>query len=96
MNNDVAGKLNNDFDAQKKVAPNNNEKFAAQKTSNPIVQNLEESVNKSVQEFLNESDLIQAHVDFCDTLTEKGYCLREAIEKTDSVFVALHQKDIYN
>ena len=45
MNNDVAGKMNNKFDAQKKFAPNSIEKQAAQKTTNPIVnQKLENNV----------------------------------------------------
>ena len=89
MNNDVAGKLNNNFDAKNNVS-NAIEKCAAQKTTNPII-----SVKKSTQDFLNNPDLVQAHVDFCDSLVEHGYCLEDAIKKTDAVFEILHQKETY-
>ena len=96
MNNDVAGKLNNKFNAQKKFAPNSIEKQAAQKTTNPIVnQKLENNVKKSIEYFLKNSDLAQAHVDFCDSLIKDGYCLEDAIKKTDAVFAILHQKETY-
>ena len=83
-------------DAQKKFAPNSIEKQAAQKTTNPIVnQKLENNVKKSIEYFLKNSDLAQAHVDFCDSLVEHGYCLEDAIKKTDKVFEILHQKETY-
>ena len=96
MNNDVAGKANRNFGAQKNFAPSDIEKRAAQKTTNPITsQNLENNIKKSTQEFLNNPDLIQSHVDFCDSLVEHGYCLEDAIKKTDAVFEILHQKETY-
>ncbi|MBR5304545.1 MAG: hypothetical protein IKU37_06935 [Candidatus Gastranaerophilales bacterium] len=96
MNNDVAGKLNNDFDAQKN-ASNAIEKRAAQKSTNPINSSefISKNVDKSVQNFLNDSVLVQAHVDFCDFLVEHGYCLEEAMKKTDDVFEVLRQKETY-
>ena len=96
MNNDVAGKLNNKFDAQKNVS-NAIKKCAAQKTTNPIssCEFINKNVDKSVENFLNNPDLAQAHVDFCDSLIEHGYCLEDAIKKTDAVFEILHQKETY-
>jgi hypothetical protein len=97
MNNDVAGKLNNKFDAQKKFASNSIEKQAAQKTTNPInsPEFISKNVDKSIESFLNNPEYIQAHVDFCDSLVEHGYSLEDAIKKTDAVFEILHQKETY-
>lgn len=53
------------------------------------------SVIKSTKEFLNDTEFVRSHVDFCDSLIEDGYCLEEAIKKTDSVFEILHQKETY-
>ena len=96
MNNDVAGKLNKEFDALK-VPSNDIEKRAAQKTTNPISspEIINKNVDKSIENFLNNPDLAQAHVDFCDSLVEHGYCLEDAIKKTDAVFEILHQKETY-
>lgn len=92
MNNDMANKTKNNIDAQN-ISSNSN---AMQKTTNPITkQNVENNVKKSTQEFLNNPDLIQAHVDFCDSLVEHGYCLEDSIKKTDSVFEILHKKETY-
>ena len=73
------------------------EKQAAQKTHssfniNPCASN---SIKKSTEEFLKNPELIEAYNDFCDSLVEKGYELRHAIEKTDAVFNALKNKDLY-
>lgn len=57
--------------------------------------NATNSVKKSALEFAANPDLIKAHVDFCDSLIEHGYNLREAIEKTDAVFEVLQKKDTY-
>ena len=55
--------------------------------------NTTESVKKSVLEFISNTEFAQAHVDFCDSLIEHGYNLKEAIEKTDEVFEILHKKE---
>jgi len=117
MNNDVAGKLGNNFSAQKANFASNNiiEKLAAQKTcsidENDVAPKAMEclgvlgeaqvqkcatnSIKKSAEEFLQNPDFVQAHVDFCDSLIEHGYCLREAVQKTDDVFEVLHQEETY-
>lgn len=96
MNNDVEGKLNNNFDAKNNVS-NAIEKRAAQKTTNSIKSRefINKNVDKSIENFLNNPDFAQAHVDFCDSLVEHGYCLEDAIKKTDTVFEILHQKETY-
>ena len=96
MNNDAAGKFNNKFDAKKHVS-NTIEKRAAQKTTNPINSSefINKNVDKSIKDFLKNPDFVQAHIDFCDSLVEHGYCLEEAIKKTDVVFEILHQKETY-
>lgn len=58
--------------------------------------NSSDSIKKSTQEFLANPENIQAHVDFCDSLIEHGYCLKDAIKKTDEIFEILSKKDIYN
>lgn len=97
MNNDAAEKLNNKFDAQNNFAPNEIEKRAAQKMSNPInsCEIINKNVDKSVKEFLNNPDLVQAYIDFSDSLVEYGCSLEDAIKKTDAVFEILRQKETY-
>ncbi|MBE7707600.1 MAG: hypothetical protein E7Z88_02715 [Cyanobacteria bacterium SIG27] len=90
MNNDVAN-LNN-ISAQNIASSNAIEKSAAQKTSNPI----ENSVKKSVEEFILNPEYVEAHIELCDEFTKKGYCLKDAIDKTDSIFEALKDKETYN
>ena len=54
-----------------------------------------DSVKKSTQEFLKNTEFVQAHVDFCDSLIENGYNLEDAIKTTDSIFEALKQEKTY-
>ena len=54
-----------------------------------------DSVKKSTQEFLKNTEFVQAHVDFCDSLVKNGYKLEEAIQITDSIFETLKQKETY-
>ena len=53
------------------------------------------SIKKSTQEFIENPELIKAQVEFCDSLLEEGYCLKEAIEKTDCVFEVLKKEETY-
>ena len=55
-----------------------------------------DSIRKSVDEFLADSDKAQAYIDMCDSIVERGHCLREAIDKTDCVFEILKEDNIYN
>ena len=57
--------------------------------------NTTDSVKKSVLEFISNTEFVRSHVDFCDSLIEQGYNLKEAIEKTDEVFEILQQKETY-
>ena len=54
-----------------------------------------EKVRKSVSEFIKNPEIVESYVSICDGFVEKGYCLRDAIEKTDEVFIALKNKNIY-
>lgn len=90
MNNDVA-KFNS-ISAQNSASSNTIEKNAAQKTSNPITNN----IIKSVEEFVSNPEYVEAHVELCDEFVKNGCHLREAISKTDSIFEALKEKDTYN
>ena len=49
-----------------------------------------------MEKFLQNPELIQEHVEFCDSLVASGYCLEEAIEKSDMVFGALKNKNMYS
>ena len=53
------------------------------------------SIKKSTQEFIKNPELVKAQVEFCDSLLEEGYCLKEAIEKTDCVFEILKKEETY-
>ena len=53
------------------------------------------NIKASTQAYISNPDLIQAHVDFCDSLVENGYCLKDAIDKTDKIFGILNQKETY-
>ena len=90
MNDDVA-KLNS-VSAQKNASSNVIKKFAAQKTSNPI----ENNVKKSVEEFISCPEFVETHIEICDEFVKRGHCLREAIDKTDSIFEILKDKETYN
>ena len=54
-----------------------------------------ESIKKSAQIFVANPDGVEAYIDFCDALIARGCNMKEAIEKTDSVFEILHQKETY-
>ena len=54
-----------------------------------------DSVKKSTEKFLQNPDGVEAYIDFCDKLIEKGHTLEEAINKTDYVFKALTQEETY-
>ena len=88
----------NHIDAQKNSGCDNAiQKQAAQKTCssfniNPCASN---SIKKSTEEFLKNPELIEAYNNFCDSLVDRGYELRIAIEKTDAVFNALKNEDLY-
>ena len=73
------------------------QKQAAQKTCSSFNINCyaSDSIKKSTEEFLKNPELIEAYNDFCDSLVEKGYELRAAIEKTDAVLNALKNEDLY-
>lgn len=49
----------------------------------------------SVIEFLNNEDYVTSHVEFCDSLVEKGYKLEEAVQITDEVFAHLKKDFTY-
>ena len=88
----------NHIDAQKNNGSDNAiKKQAAQKTCSSFNINCyaSDSIKKSTEEFLKNPELIEAYNDFCDSLVEKGYELRAAIEKTDAVFNALKNEDLY-
>ena len=57
--------------------------------------NMSDGIKSSTQAFMANPDLVQAHVDFCDSLVENGYCLKDAIDMTDKVFEVLNQKETY-
>ena len=90
MNNDVANL--NSISAQNNASSNAIKKNAAQKTSNPIVNN----ITQSVEEYVKNPEYVEAHIELCDEFVKKGYCLKEAIDKTDSIFEALKDKETYN
>ena len=54
------------------------------------------SVKESVDEFLADPEQVQAYIEMCDSIVERGHCLREAIDKTDCVFDILKEENIYN
>lgn len=53
------------------------------------------SVVESVKKFIKNPDGVGAYVDFCDFFVEKGYNLKDAIDKTDNVFSVLSDKETY-
>ena len=55
-----------------------------------------QTIRNSIQMFLNDPLYVENYVGFCDDLVEKGYDLDDAIEKTDVVFEALKDKNIYS
>jgi len=111
MNNDMAGKLNTHIDMRKLNGADSNaiQKKAAQKSTVPNIglsadvfvqanfasKNVSDGVLKSVQEFTNNPEMVEAYIDFCDGLVQEGACLREAIDKTDRVFELLKDEELY-
>jgi len=57
-------------------------------TSNPIGQ----GTKKSVDIFLQNPELVEAQVDFCDSLVEKGCSLEKAAYITSEVFKLLEKE----
>lgn len=53
-------------------------------------------VKNSVDTFLNNTDYVQEHTEFCDELVKEGYPLEKAIDVTDKVFDTLKTEDTYN
>lgn len=49
----------------------------------------------STIEFLKDEGFAHAHVDFCDSLVQKGYSLEDAIKITDEVFADLKKSSTY-
>ena len=106
MNNDMTGKLGNYFDAQKNGCADN--LTTQEQMSQPLFLSDEEAFNKIVgvntvsksvkeatQEFIENPEIIESYISLCDGFVENGSCLREAIDKTDRVFNALKDKNIY-
>lgn len=56
----------------------------------------QKSVRIAMEKFLQNPELIQEHVEFCDALVACGYSLEEAIEKSDIVFSALKNQNMYS
>ena len=54
------------------------------------------SVRQAMEKFIQNPEYVQAHVDFCDGLVAKGYSLEDAIQKSDIVFCALKDENIYS
>ena len=54
-----------------------------------------DSVKKSLEEYMQNPELIEAYIDFCDSLVKEGYCLKDAVDKTDGVFEILHNEETY-
>ena len=57
--------------------------------------NTSRTTRQAMEKFLQNPEYVQAHVEFCDGLVAKGYCLEEAIEKSDLFFGALKDESIY-
>ena len=111
MNNDMAGKLNTHIEMRKINGIDSNaiQKRAAQKSivsditlsadtfaqTGCAFKNIPDSIVKSTQEFLNNPEMAESYIDFCDGLVQEGVCLREAVEKTDKVFELLRSEEIY-
>ena len=55
-----------------------------------------DSVKNSTQEFLKSPEYTEAYINFCDSLVNEGIELIEAIDKTDKVFKALKNENLYN
>ena len=54
------------------------------------------STKLAVESFIKDPFEIELHTDFCDNLLSRGYKLEEAIQKTDTVFETLKDKNTYN
>lgn len=63
-------------------------------SQNPI-EEISPQVQKSVEEFLSDSDFIEAHTNLTDELVKRGYCLEEAIIRADMIFESLKKGEIY-
>lgn len=94
MKKDMESNLNSHIDAQKETLRQNN------CMQNPLNNDAQESmikrIEKSTEFFLNHQDIVEAYLDFCDGLVEKGETLEKAIEKSDKVFAILQDKNTYN
>lgn len=97
MNKDIERKLDMSANSKNKELAGNNQNNFIQKTTNPIKNdNLSLNVQKSLQEYAENQAYVEAHIELCDELVKKGYCLEDAIDKTDSIFEILKDKEIYN
>lgn len=52
-------------------------------------------VKLATEQFLNNPDFVQSHVDFCDSLTQRGIPLEKAILMTDKTFDVLSDENTY-
>ena len=57
--------------------------------------NMDRRAIESTEYFVNNPQKVQAYVDFCDSIVERGQSLEYAIDTTDSVFNSLKSKDTY-
>ena len=92
MNNDMARNSNNHINA----CNNSTDNSVIQKSTASKNEFLKNRTIASVQKFIQNPELAQSHVEFCDSLLDKGYSLIDAIDKTDKIFEMLKEEEIYN
>ena len=55
----------------------------------------QERIKKSLQEFKNDPEHVEAHISLCDSLVKYGKPLEDAILITDEVFKTLSSENTY-
>ena len=57
--------------------------------------NMNNSLRRSVDEYLANPDFVESHVALCDLLVQEGYSLEKALSTTDMAFDTLRLPETY-